>query len=188
MQTWLNDLSKSASERKTVSIFRWPPLTGITTNESWAWTMSPLRNVWGSHCWNLTFLCEFRLGYLKFNLLYAAVFVPTAQEVLNLIIFRMDIWASSITDRHSTQYATRVDALLESDLLAFLPPLLESDNGSRSQSMENQKIFLQSWSSYPRYFLRIDDQRIHRSHPQLPTHSWMRQSQDLSIRCVDEDT
>ena len=66
IQTWVKELSNSASERRTVTILRRPPLTGMTTNDSWAWTMSPLRNVWGSHCWNLKFKlqCEFKLEYL----------------------------------------------------------------------------------------------------------------------------
>lgn len=42
-----NWLSIKASDRKTVNIFRRPPFTGTTTNESCACTISPTRNVCG---------------------------------------------------------------------------------------------------------------------------------------------
>lgn len=66
LRTWLKDRSNSASERSTLSILRCPPLTGITTNESWAWTMSPIRNICGSHGWNLMmFQRDFRLSMFE---------------------------------------------------------------------------------------------------------------------------
>ena len=58
--TLLNVPSNSAIDRSTVSIFRRPPFMGITTKESWTCTISPMRNVCGSHETNLPppKLCE----------------------------------------------------------------------------------------------------------------------------------
>lgn len=190
MQTWLNDLSNSASERRTVSILRRPPLTGMTTNDSWAWTMSPLRNVWGSHCWNLKFNSqrEFRLGYLNFSLTLYRHFCPYSLRSIEPRCLR---YAHMSKFHHRSPFhagCREGPRLFGKRSLGLLPPLLESDNGSRCRGMENRMIFPQSWSSYPRYLLRIDGQSIHGPHSQLPTRSWMRRSQDLSIRRVDGDT
>ena len=89
LQTWLKDLSNSASERRTASIFRWPPLIGITTNDSWAWMMSPLRNVCGSQCWNLT------LQWVKTSIVldkFSYFIVP----VLSLQVSKYWTWLSSV--------------------------------------------------------------------------------------------
>ena len=52
-------------------------------------------------------------------LLYASVFLPIAYEVLDLIVLSMNIRASSVPHRHSTQHTLGVNTLLESDILAF---------------------------------------------------------------------
>ena len=188
MQTWLNNLSNRASERRTVTILRRPPLSGTTTNDNWAWTMSPLRKVWGSHCWNLTLQRKFRLRYLKFWLTLHCRFCPYSLGSIGL---------DCLPYAHMSKFRRRspFHAVCREGQRPFgkgspglLPLWMVSSNGLRCRGMENRRISPQSWSSSPRFLLKIHGQSNHGSHRQLPTRSRMWASQNLLMQRVDGDT